>query len=619
MKGIIMSKSYSLTVWAVAVLLGEIATSERVGAAGSESDGVRSLSSTTNGFRSHYIQYSKVQLTPDEKRIVGDALKEMHEKYDPEAKMITSIIHGYNYHTDASSGKFHQVRSSFSYAVLLLDYGDKQYTQRAFDVIAKTLSLQDQDNKSKSCGVWPYYQEEPLATKKSPIDFNWADFNAVSLLDVWMGHQDEIPADLKPKIKQALILAARSIQKRNMGPGYTNIAIMGTYVTYMVSHLFDLPEMKDYATMRLKRFYEYTLDKGGFTEYNSPTYTIVALDELFRMKLHIVEPLAKQQIDALYSIGWEIIARHYHKPSGQWAGPHSRSYSTLVNPTFYAILKEGSNGQIDLGIEQKRSDVKVKHQIPAHLMHYFLSPEYPRTEVDVFEKEKPQITGTCYLTKEFALSTANRSSLWNQRRPFLLYWGEVKSPKYLQVRLLHDNYDFSAATFYGQQKDNQVLAAINFISNGGDKHITIDRLKEGKFKAKDLRLRFEFGNVKSPEALAIPTATTDPFMIKLDQLTLNFQLYSAEFDGGKGRWEKGGDGKNSWIDYVFYSGTEKEIDLTKMSQAVAGFTCAVSSADQKIEFKKADVSEKDGVLKAEWNGLKLETPMKPQAPKINFI
>lgn len=578
-----------------------------------------SFSCATNGFKDNNIQYEKVQLTPEEKQIVADALKGMHEKYDPEGKMLTNTFNGYNYHTDATSGVFHHVRSSFNYAVLLLDLGDEQYTQRAFDVIEKTITLQDQDTTSKSCGVWPYYQEEPLATKKSPIDFNWADFNAVSLLDVWMGHQDEIPADLKPKIKNALILAAKSIQKRNMGPGYTNIAIMGTYVTYMVSHLFDLPEMKEYANVRLKRFYDYTLDKGGFSEYNSPTYTIVALDELFRMKSHIIEPVAKQQIDSLYSIGWEIIARHYHKPTGQWAGPHSRSYSTLVKPTFYGILKEASNGQIDLGIEEKRSDVKIKHQIPTHLMHYFLTPEYPRTESDVFEKEEPKTTGTCYMTEKYALSTANRSSLWNQRRPFLVYWGNVQSPKYLQVRFMHDDYDFSTATFYGQQKENQVLAVINFISNGGDKHISIDRFKDGKFMAKDLRLRFEFGNVKSPDELAIPASLNDSFVINLDELEFNFQLFCSEFDGTKGYWEKGSDGKTSWIDFVFYSGAEKEIDLIKMNRAVSGFIFELNSTDGKKEFKKADVSEKEGILKIEWNGLKLETPVKPQAPKNNFI
>ncbi len=577
------------------------------------------FSCAINGFLDKNIQYKKVKLTPADKQIVSDALNGMHEKYDPEGKMLTNTINGYNYHTDATTGVFHHVRSSFSYAVLLLDLGDEQYTQRAFDVIGKTITLQDQDTTSKSSGVWPYYQEEPLATKKSPIDFNWADFNSVSLLDVWMGHKDKIPADLKPKIKNALILAAKSIQKRNMGPGYTNIAIMGTYVTYMVSHLFDLPEMKEYANVRLKRFYDYTLDKGGFSEYNSPTYTIVALDELYRMKSHIIEPVAKQQIDSLYSIGWEIIAHHYHQPSGQWAGPHSRSYSTLVKPTFYAILKEGSNGQINLGIEEKRSDVKIKHQIPAHLMSYFLTPEYPRVELDVFEKEEPKTSGTCYMTEKYALSTANRSSLWNQRRPFLVYWGNVQTPKYLQVRFMHDDYDFSAATFYGQQRENKVLAAINFISNGGDKHISIDRFKGGKFMAKDLRLRFEFGHMKSSEELAIPASINDPFVINLDQLEFNFQLYSSEFDGAKGHWEKGGDGKTSWIDFVFYSGSEKEIDLTKMNRAVSGFIFELNSLHEEKKFKKADVSEKEGILKIEWNGLKLATPVKPQAPKNSVI
>ncbi|MEI7829549.1 MAG: hypothetical protein WCI31_07255 [Prolixibacteraceae bacterium] len=565
------------------------------------------------------IQYEKVQLTPDEKKIIGDVLKGMHDKYDLKVKMLTSTINGYNYHTDATAGIFHQVRSSFTYAVLLLDLGDEQYLQRAFDVIEKTISLQDQDPSSKSCGVWPYYLEEPLSTKKSPIDYNWADFNAVSLLDVWMGHQDRIPVDLKPKIKNALILAANSIKKRNVDPSYTNIAIMGTYVTYVVSNLFDLSELRTYAQKRLQTFYDYTLDKGGFTEYNSPTYTIVALDELSRMKKHIVEPGAKQQIEKLYSIGWETIARHYHQPTGQWTGPHSRSYSTLVQPTFYSILKEASFGRINVGTEAKRSDVKIKHQIPENLMHYFLAPQYPRTEKDVFEKVEPQTTGNCYLANNFALSTANRSSMWNQRRPFLLYWGTVQTPKYLQVRFLHDDYDFSSATFYAQQNENKVLAGINFISNGGDKHISIDRLQNGKFRAKDLRLRFEFGNMVKTDALAIPSSSNEPFNFTIDQLQLSFQLYSADFNGLKCYWEKGGDNKNSWIDFVFYSGTETEFDLTKISRASAGFTFSIDPAGQPPIIKKAVVLDKDGVLNIEWNGLKLEIPVKPQTPLNAFI
>ena len=563
-----------------------------------------------------FIKYQPVQLTLSEKQTLNESLKGLHKRYDPEGKMITSTLHGYNYHTDAESGVFHDIRSSFSYAVSLLDLGDKQYTQRAYDVIEKTIFLQDHNPDSKSHGVWPYYQEEPLATKKAPIDYNWADFNAVSLLDVWMGHQEEIPAALKPTIKNSIILAAKAVEKRNCQPGYTNIAIMGTYVTYLVSHLFDLPEMQEYAKSRMKKFYDYTLDKDGFTEYNSPTYTFTALDELYHMKVHIIEPSAKQMVDSLYSIGWEMIARHYHQPTGQWAGPHSRSYSTLVSPSFYAILKEGSNGKIVTGIEEKRRDVKIKHHIPEYLLHYFLFPEYPRTEIDTFEKVLPKIIGTTYLTDKYVLSTANLSSLWIQRRPFLAYWGDIQNPKYLQVRFLHDDYDFTSVNFQSQQKGSKVLAGISFATNGGDKHPSFDRLKDGKFRAKDLRLRFEFGNVKT-EDLPIPSLDNAINSFFINGLQFNLQLYQTIFDQLTGHWEKGGNEKASWFDFVIYSGAEVDFNLSEMKQAALGFTFSMGNQGVHLPTDKPEFSIKDGMLNTKWNGLLLELPVKPQ-PRIGW-
>ena len=73
------------------------------------------------------------------------------------------------------------------------------------------------------------------------------------------------------------------------------------------------------------------------------------------------------------------------------------------------------------------------------------------------------------------------------------------------------------------------------------------------------------------------------------------------------------------FDFIFYSGTEKEFDLTKINRAVSGFIFELNSTDQKQQMKKTDVSEKDGIMRMEWNGMKLETPVKPQAPKNNFI
>ena len=569
------------------------------------------VSCTTKAYNDGYITYEPAKLSEEERQFVAQSIEGLDKRYDPAGQMLTENISGWNYHRDATSGVFHVVRSSFGYAESLMDAGTEQSRQRAFDILEKTISLQDVNPDSKSCGVWPYYEEEPLSTKKSPIDYNWADFNAVSLLKIYMGHKDEIPADLLHKIENALILAAGAIQKRNVDPSYTNIAIMGTFVTYVTAYLFDVPEMKAYAHARLKNFYSYTLDKNGFTEYNSPTYTIVSLNELELMKRHIVETEAKKMIDYLYTLSWEIIARHFHKPSAQWAGPHSRAYNSLVSPSFYTLLNRASDGKIDvLGNGPVSKDINANHQIPVHLFPYFLTPEYPRTEIDVFENKVPQTTGTCYLTDRFALGTVNRGSLWNQRRPFLAHWGTPEKPSYLQVRFLHELYDLSAATYFSTQKEQSVLSAINFITDGGDKHINIDILEDGKFMARDLRLRFEFGNI-DVDKLALPAQIDAPVSFVIDGLHFNICLFHSVFGKFKGFWEKGGDDKIAWLDYVVYTGEETEIDLMTIGHAALGFSFCLSPVGENCQLTPVKLAVNDGIMTAEWNGMQLNIPVKP--------
>lgn len=564
----------------------------------------------SNKYNDGFIQYEPIIVSKSDQQVLQKKIAEMDQLYDPEGKMITQELKGWNYHTDAEIGIFHDVRSSFYYAVALLDCGIKEYEQRAFDIIEKTISLQDTNTNSRSCGVWPYFEEEPLATKKSPIDYNWADFNAVSLLDIYMGHKDKLSSELQESIKNALILAAKAVQKRNCGPGYTNIAIMGTYVTYVTSRLFDIPEMQEYATKRLKIFYDYTMEKGGFSEYNSPTYSIVAIDELNRMQRHIVEPGAKKMIDELYAKCWDMIARHYHKKTAQWAGPHSRSYSSLIDTSFYGILKEASDNKIDLGYNPERADVKIKHHIPESLLSYFLTPQYPRSEIDVFEKEEPQIIGTAYLTDNYVISSVSRSSLWNQRRPLTAYWGELNKAHYLQVRLLHDMFDFSTASIFTRQKENNILAVINFGTNGGDKHLSIDRIQDGKFKAKDLRLRFEFGNCKEINT-TLPVKPNEAFTINACESQTVIRLLENKFGNLKGYWEKGNDKENCWVDYVIYNGQEKDFDLTQIQQAVYAFALSFGNLTDHVSVKNAHATISNNILEASWDDLAVQAPVKP--------
>lgn len=559
-------------------------------------------------YQDKYIKYSSAKLSKEQLEAVRNGIKGV--VYDEKVAMVLTKITEWQYHIDTVGVTYHRVGNTFGYARMLLNTLEDKHIDRACKAILASIALQDVNPNSKTYGLWPYFKEEPLATKKTPPDFNMADFFSVTLLDIYMGHKQQLPDSVVSKIVASLKLAARCIQKRDVDPSYTNIAIMGTYVTYMVSHLFDMPEMQAYAAKRLKTFYNYTIEKQGFTEYNSPAYTITALDEVSRMRQHIVEPEAKAMVEKINDVAWGIIAGHYHKPTGQWAGPNSRSYSTfLKHERLYSILNLASKGKIDLvGKKYDANEILLEYDMPEKYYAFFNNPIYPRLETDVFEPNEPKVTGTTLLEKKFVLSTANRSCLWNQRRPFLAYWGSSESPRYLQFQFLHNNYDFSSAAIFTQQENTNILAGVNLFLFGGDKHISIDKIKTGKFKAKDLRMRFRFGGTKSSDNFSIPNKDNEPFQFSVDDINFQIHLFQASFDKQNGHWEKGDDGKDAWIDYILYAGAEKEFDFNTMKEAVWAFTFSMGEKGQKLLASQPKFETKDNELHTKWNNLTIDFP-----------
>ena len=77
-----------------------------------------------------------------------------------------------------------------------------------------------------------------------------------------------------------------------------------------------------------------------------------------------------------------MIARHYHQPTGQWARPHSRSYSTLVSPSFYAILEEGSKGNC-IWSDIKTLNRKSLKSFKSSLRNRSTSNQPPRPQMEL--------------------------------------------------------------------------------------------------------------------------------------------------------------------------------------------------------------------------------------------
>ena len=503
------------------------------------------------------------------------ALAEWDRNFNPAEQLVRRPFSSPGYHTTLKGGFVHATRDNANYALGLLDTGRPEHLGRAIAVLRRLIALQDTDPASRTYGIWSWFLEEPLA-QMSPPDFNWADFNGVTLLQVARDHRGRLPPDLAAAIDAAILHACRAIRKRNVGPGYTNIAIMGAYVTLVAGELYGLEEFRAYGLERLARFHRHTAENGAFEEYNSPTYTVVALLELSRLKAHVRAPAAHTLIDPLLRLAWETFARRFHAPSRQWAGPHSRAYSSLTRTSALALVQRGTAGRVDFGVDAPdREALRLPVACPPDLEPFFTRLETPRTVVETFIRRSDTV-GTTYLHPQYALGTINRGDLWNQRRALLLHFGSAAAPGYVQLRVLKDGYDFSSAILHAAQREGTVAGAVDFILNGGDTHISLDKVQDGRVRARDLRLRFEVGG---PAAAAARVEAGDGRAAKIEagDLAVFLHLAHARFAGQECRFTAGGDPTTRWLDVILHAGEETNLDLNTITEASVAFGLRVGA------------------------------------------
>ena len=541
-------------------------------------------------------------LSPSQLARLNQALMPYHAKYDPVEKMLRESFHSPGYHTTLADGEIHSTRSALMYAVALLDTGDEALRLRAEEILRRVIALQDQDPKSKTYGIWSWFLEEPLA-KMSPPDWNWADFCGVPLLQVALDHRNRLSPEVAALVDDAIHHAARSIQRRNVTVSYTNIAIMGTYVTLVAGEHYGWTDLRDYGLARLRRFYDYTKQQDAFTEYNSPTYSIVALSELGRMRLHVQDAEAHRLVEELYRRVWDDIAVHFHPPTRQWAGPHSRCYNTLVKPTTLAVIQHATDGRVDLGADEPSiTEQRLPLPCPRELEKYFATLTAPRDVVKTYLQAEPPVIGTTHLAPAFTLGSISRGDLWNQRRALVAYWGTPAKPSYLHLRFLRDGYDFADAQFFSAQRGGDVLAAINFGTDGGNTHIGLDRIKNATVRAKDLRLRFEFGDAVK---LAAPAKLSDAVQVQCGPVQIALAVPHVVFGAEKPRWEVCPTG----VAVVIYSGAEREFRFNELEHAALGVAVRITTSELRPPAVTATGNA--GRLALAWDKLRLSIPVRP--------
>ncbi|MEX0717524.1 MAG: hypothetical protein WD066_13105 [Planctomycetaceae bacterium] len=548
---------------------------------------------------------SRLDAGLDEFLAHGDA------QFDPRVGLLRERFRNPGYHSRVPSGEtVHPTRESLYYAVALLQRGDADDVARAVRIVRTILPLQDADGDSPTHGVWPWLYEEPLEEMADP-DLNWADFCGSSLAQVLARHSAALPGDLRDEVRAALRRAAEAIRARDVGPAYTNIAILGGGVCAAAGELLDDDDLLAYGRDRLRKVVAHTARHGSFNEYNSPPYTTVALLECERTLMLVRDPATRAAAESLRRTAWKIIAGSFHPGTQQWAGPHSRNSRDRLRRSTVDFLRRRMGEPIALHPEMSEADPPRGHEIvpplpcPEHLADRFRrapdddpAPERQRVRTYIAGDTPDTSTiGTSWFAPDACLGSANRSTFWAQRRPLLGYWRTVSDPAVVfRARFLHDGRDFVSMGIRAAQRGPRVLAGIGSVAGRGDWHPSLDRPADGTFHVRDFRLRFELtGTGVHAEELG-----EGRYALVAGERRVVIHTRPSRFAGEAVTWSVGHAMGSAHVDAICHDGPPRAFDFRRPLDIDLIVGIELSTSDREPISEPPRVVRVDDAHRATW-------------------
>ena len=540
-----------------------------------------------------------------EKELFEAAVPKTLAKYDPERRMVKTRRGANGYHSRLVNCDVHEYRESFELAYMLLNRDAEGDREIAHDILYRIIPKQDINPESKTYGIWAYYLEEDLE-QMNPPDWNMADFNTKNLINILNEHADKLTDDMKMRVKDAIIHGCRSIIRRNMGPHYTNISVMGAYDTIVAGELLGIKDIFEYGKERLKTLHEYNVSKGNFSEFNSPTYTFVCIEDFARMVTDIKDEECLRLASELNDLAWKTIALHYHPTTGQLAGPHDRAYGALINDRTRFLIARALDHKITLVSPEKMRSVGMHANdfsrnvtCPEKYVPYFTGIEEERLHDDTFAAGRQAYT---YMNKAFTLGSLHREMAWNQHRNVLGYFGSVERPISVTIRSQHNFWDYCASFMSTVQDKGRALTTTTFTSNGCDTHCCLDKIKDSTIKARDMRVRYVFeGAVADIDAVQngntfIITHKESGVKVKIVYPHAKFGKYDVKFELVK---------QNTLIsaDAVLYSGEETDIRLDELVKA--GVVSSIEMTDGELSGIETVTEVKDDMMVSTFGNLKV--------------
>jgi len=161
---------------------------------------------------------------------------------------------------------------------------------------------------------------------------------------IFLNYRDLLDDSVADTVEETLQLCVTGLDLHRPRWQYTNIFLLNILSRLTLASVLDRPDVLERAEEDWETWFTET-GKGGFTEYNSPTYVVTALAPLGRMLDYAPVAMSKQVEQTLECL-YADFCWHYHIPSGGLAGAMSRAYSgdwlnnSMTNHIAYQQLDE---------------------------------------------------------------------------------------------------------------------------------------------------------------------------------------------------------------------------------------------------------------------------------------
>ncbi len=472
------------------------------------------------------------------------------------------------YHSNFESGtRVRSTRSGMNRAMYLLASPRITDQESGRKLLKLLLSLQDTEPTSPTFGVWPWYYEEPLA-KMAAVDYNWADFQGSALVVILSDNVDRLDPDLQSKTRNALEYAVQAIIKRNVQPGYTNIAMKGAVVAAAAGEILHRPDFLDYGRMRIKRNWTHFLVTHSFTEYNSPTYQIVVLHEMEAMLQYVRDSECRETAKSILQEVWRGISEHYHVTTSQWGGPHFRAYSDLLFDSIRdeILARVGNTNDIIIPNSPLTQPVPCPEEFRTLFTLPVTNPVERKAQL-VNRDQYRNVNGVLWMNSEVCLGTASYHTFWMQTHGLIGYLnGPDNQPGCIKLVFEHNGQECAAACAHHLQKKNRILSAFGLLHNRGSMHPTFDRPKDAVFKAHSFKIIYR---LEGTQAQARQLNRTRFELTLGNHRIIIHTCPDSRFDGHPLSWQVNNQKNCAEIIGVCYEGKEKSFDFKKMETPIA--------------------------------------------------